>query len=422
MSNQLSNEPRSSLFQSARFGLTVLTGICLLNYMDRYIVASLVSDLTSPAPAGLGLSHGQAGWLSSSFVIVYLLSSPIFGSLADRRSRPRLIAAGVVIWSIASLGGAFAGSFAVLLASRSLVGIGEAAYATAAPAMLADAFPKHQRGRVFSIFYAAIPFGSALGYIVGGLVDEDFGWRAAFLVAGLPGLAVAILAWFLKDPPRTDAEPAAATASSGPGFLASIKGYGHLLKSGDYRAAVLGYAAYTFGMGSLAFWMPQFLEKERGFSVTQTSLEFGSLLAVTGLLGTLLGGWLADWLLKRTANAYMWVCGISMLGAAPLLLATLRSESQVVLFSTMALGALLLFMSTAPVNSAIINAVAPKNRAKAMALAILVIHILGDVPGPPLVGYLSDKSSMGNALLLIPAAVFLAGIIWTFAAIRGKRT
>ena len=97
MSNQLSNEPRSSLFQSTRFGLTVRTGICLLNYMDRYIVASLVSDLTSPAPAGLGLSHGQAGWLSSSFVIVYLLSSPIFGSLADRRSRPRLIAVGVVI-------------------------------------------------------------------------------------------------------------------------------------------------------------------------------------------------------------------------------------------------------------------------------------------------------------------------------------
>ncbi|MEA3275701.1 MAG: MFS transporter [Pseudomonadota bacterium] len=281
---------------SARFALVVLTGVALLNYLDRYMVASLVNQLTTPAPGGLGLSGEQAGWLASGFVIVYLLSSPLFGSLADRRSRPRLIAAGVAIWAIATAAGALAGGFAVLLVARSLVGVGEAAYGTAAPALLSDAFPKSQRGRVFSIFYAAIPVGAALGFALGGLIEQRYGWRAAFFTAGAPGLALAALVWFLKDPPRrTDRDrrrdnprsPEAAVQKS-----SSVGAYFRLFKNPAFTFSALGYAAYTFAIGALAFWMPDFLEKARGMSVREATAGFGASFALTGLLGTLAGaGW-----------------------------------------------------------------------------------------------------------------------------------
>lgn len=415
---------------SARFGLVVLTGICLLNYVDRYIVASLVNDLTASPPDGLGLSDAQAGWLSSGFVIVYLLTSPLFGSLADRRSRPRLIAVGVMIWAISTVAGGLAGGFAMLLAARSIVGIGEAAYGTAAPAMLADAFPKSERSRVFAVFYTAIPIGAALGYVLGGLVEQRYGWRAAFFIAGFPGLGLAALVWFLRDPPRGAAEGDGegegeyARTGGAParlGLRDSLVGYARLLSMRSVMLPVAGYAAYTFAIGALAFWMPEFLEKFRGMPVREATVEFGATFAVTGLVGTLAGGWLADRLMKRTSQAPMWVCGISMIAAAPFLFVALTATSQWAYMTAMIIGEVLLFVSTSPVNSAIINAVAPGDRAKAMAACILAIHLFGDVPSPPLVGYLADQADLAKALLIVPVAALVAGLIWLAAALLGGR-
>ena len=411
--------------QSARSALIVLTSISLLNYLDRYIVASLVNELTQPPPSGLGLSGAQVGWLSSGFVIVYLLTSPLFGSLADRRSRPRLIAAGVTVWAIATAAGGLAGTFAMLFAARSVVGIGEAAYGTAAPAMLADAFPKSRRGRVFAIFYAAVPLGAALGYVLGGLIEQHYGWRPAFFIAGLPGLALAVLVWLLKDPPRGANDPNLEDGGSpvrpAGGLLGTLKTYGHLFTNRAFTLPVLGYAAYTFAIGALAFWMPDFLEKSRGLSVKEATVEFGASFAVAGLLGTLLGGWLADRLLKRTEQAYLWVCGVSMLIAVPFLFLALAAESPRVYLAAMVLGEIFVFIPTGPVNSAVINAVAPQDRAKAMAACILAIHLLGDVPSPPLVGFVSDVASLEKALLMVPIAALVCSVIWLGSAVIGGR-
>ena len=138
----------------------------------------------------------------TGFLVVYMLAAPLFGSLGDRRSRTRLLGLGVGIWSVATALGGLARNYAGLFAARAAVGIGEAAYGTISPALLADYFPRDKRGRVFAIFFAAIPIGSALGYIVGGLVDRYYGWRQAFFVAGIPGVVLALLALRLYDPPR----------------------------------------------------------------------------------------------------------------------------------------------------------------------------------------------------------------------------
>src|ERR1051325_9369797 len=185
--------------RAAGYTLGVLTLINFLTPRDRWIIASLLESIRK---SELHLNDTQLGLIGSGFIIVYMVTSPLFGTLGDRRSRPPLIAMGVMIWSIATTLAGFARGFTSLFAARATVGVGEAAYWTIAPALLADAFPYEKRGRVLGIFFVAIPVGSAAGYIIGGLVDQHFGWRAAFWVAGAPGLLLAMLIAGVKDPPR----------------------------------------------------------------------------------------------------------------------------------------------------------------------------------------------------------------------------
>src|SRR6202166_2218195 len=177
----MADQPQKSWVRSASFGLAILSFINLFSYLDRYVVSALLESLKH---SDLGLSDANLGSLMSGFLVVYTLTAPVFGALGDRRSRPRLIALGVACWSFATALSGFAGSYLALLAARASVGVGEASYVTIAPSLLADYFPVRQRGRVMAIFFCAIPVGSALGYVIGGLVDKHYGLRAAVFVAG----------------------------------------------------------------------------------------------------------------------------------------------------------------------------------------------------------------------------------------------
>jgi MFS family permease len=410
--------------RGANAALAILTFINLFNYLDRYVVASLVESLRK---SELALTDAQAGFLVTGFVIVYMLTSPLFGTLGDRRARPRLLAFGVGVWSLATALGGFARSFAGLFAARAAVGVGEAAYGTIAPAMLADSFPLEKRGRVFAIFFAAIPIGSAAGYALGGIVDHLYGWRHAFFVAGAPGLVLALLCLALKDPPRgaEDAPPPQgeeaphpAPLPPGEGEEGFVRSYLRLLKNRAYRLTVLGYAAYTFVLGGVAFWMPAFLERIRGLPRTEATIQFGVIVVVTGFVGTFAGGWLGDLVLKRRKDAYLLVSGWATIAAAPAALVAFVSPDRSVYLPALIVTQLLMFASTGPINSAIVNVVAPTERARALALSILGIHVLGDVPSPPLIGLLSDASSLEKAFLVWPAVILIAGAIWLYAAKR----
>lgn len=403
--------------RGARWALLIVTGINLLNYVDRYVVAALVPDLSAPPPRGLGLSDTQSGWLASGFIIVYLATAPIFGALADRYSRPRLIAAAVAAWALATAGGALATGFAMLLVARSLVGIGEAAYGSAAPALLADVVTPARRAGAFAVFYAAIPLGAAIGFAAGGVIAEHLGWRSALLIVAAPGVVFAAAAAMLPDAPRGVSDEVAVE----PRLVASEwRAYAGLFTRPTFASVVLGYAAYTCALGALAFWTPTFLERVRGLSPTQATVQFGAMLAVTGVVGTLGGGWLADRLRRRVAAADLWVCAIATLLACPLVALAILADSPAVFFPAIAVSELLLFASSGPVNAAIVADVPPQLRARAMAASIVAIHLLGDVPSPPLVGWLADRYSLQSAMLLVPAAVLVAGVVWTLAALRSR--
>jgi MFS family permease len=401
---------------SAGWGLAILTLINLFNYLDRFIVASLFESLKHSV---LALSDAELGSLMSAFLIVYMLAAPVFGALGDRRARPRLIAFGVAIWSVATALSGFVGSYLALIVARASVGIGEAAYGTIAPSLLADYFPANRRGRIMAIFFCAIPVGAALGYVVGGLVDAHYGWRAAFFVAGTPGLLLAALCLLLPDPPRgqQDGPPRDAAAVPASSTYAT---YRHLLSNRCYALTVLGYAAYTFAVGGLGAWMPAFLERVRGMPKAQATVTFGSIVIVTGFIGTFAGGWLGDYCLKRSRQAYLWLCGISMLLAAPFVWAALTTAAPTGYAVYMVVAQFLIFLSTGPINAALVNMVSPLERASAIALSVFAIHLLGDVISPPIIGAISDVSSLAEAVKIVPAVVLVSGVVWCLAA-RAQR-
>jgi MFS family permease len=412
--------------RSASFGLAILSFINLFSYLDRYVVSALIESLKH---SDLGLSDANLGSLMSGFLVVYTLTAPVFGALGDRRSRPRLIALGVACWSFATALSGFAGSYLALLAARASVGVGEAAYVTIAPSLLSDYFPVRQRGRVMAIFFCAIPVGSALGYVVGGLVDKHYGWRMAFFVAGVPGLLLAALCLLLRDPPRgvqdaghagtVSAVPAAAPASKS--LLANMRKdtwatYGRLMHNKPYVLTVLGYAAYTFAVGGLAVWMPAFLERARGIPRSEATVSFGAIVVITGFIGTFVGGWLGDYCARFSRQAHLWLSSISTLVAVPFVWMALTTESHTMYLVCMVTAQLCLFLSTGPINAAIVNLVAATERATAIALGVFAIHLLGDALSPPLIGALSDHFSLAQAVKIVPIAVVVGGCVWAWAA------
>ena len=192
-----------------------------------------------------------------------------------------------------------------------------------------------------------------------------------------------------------------------------------LLVNRMYLLAVLGYAAYTFALGGIATWMAPFLERVRGVSPTVATVRFGGIVVMTGLVGTYAGGWLGDALLARTRHAYLWLSGFATLAAAPLFWVALAAPSPGVYWGAMVIAELLMFASTGPINSAIVNVASPTIRATAVAISIFTIHALGDVQSPWLVGRISDARSLATAVLILPVAAFVAGSIWCYAAWRG---
>jgi MFS transporter, Spinster family, sphingosine-1-phosphate transporter len=412
-------QKQKSWLSSANFGLAILAFINLFSYLDRYVVSGVLESLKH---SDLGLSDTNLGSLMSGFLVVYTLLAPVFGALGDRRSRPRLIALGVACWSIATALSGFAVNYLTLFAARAAVGVGEAAYVTIAPSLLSDYFPVRQRGRVMAIFFCAIPVGSALGYVVGGLVDKHYGWRAAFFVAGVPGVLLAALCLLLRDPPRgiQDQGPGHVTAApSAPKSSISRDAwltYGRLLRNKPYALTVLGYAAYTFAIGGLAYWMPAFLERARGMPRSEATVSFGTIVVITGFIGTFIGGWMGDYFARNSRQAYLWLSAIATLIAAPFVWLALTTNSHSLYVTYMVTAQLCLFLSTGPINAAIINLVIASERATAIALSVFAIHLLGDALSPLIVGALSDAFSLQQAITILPVAVLIGGFVWIWAA------
>lgn len=381
--------------------ILILTALNLLDYLDRYVIAALAT----PIKVELGLSNKAFGFLGTAFFLVYLISSPIFGHLGDRWGRIRLMALGAGLWSVATSLAAWISTYGGLLVARGLVGLGEASFGTLAPAYLADILPLSRRARYLGLFYTTIPVGAALAYYFGGLVESHWGWRWAFLLAGLPGLVLAGL--ILTLPGRTVAYSNVAEIPNRTGLRLLSRVALELWRISTFRRVTLGYGLLTFALGGLAFWMPRFLEVHKGLSLKDANVTMALATTIAGGFGTLAGGLSGDWLFRRSRRAHLWIGGLGILTALPFSAAAVFSPNPLIYKTGLFIAVFLLFLNPGVLTTVIVSVAGASRRATALALNIIIIHIIGDVPSPFLIGWLSDVANLQYGVSL--ALVALAG-------------
>jgi MFS family permease len=400
--------------------LVLLTGLNLLNYMDRFVLSAVLPTLRGE----LGLSRFESGLLATVFLLGYFVTAPVFGTLGDRLPRKHLMAFGVGVWSLATLASGFATGLASLVVARAFVGIGEASYATLAPTIIDDVTPVEKKGGALAVFYVATPIGSALGNIVGGFVGKHWGWREAFYVAGGPGILLALSCLLLLEPERS-------VARDKPDLKRDFR---QLVGVKSYRFAVLGYAAYTAAVGAFAYWAPEFLVKRYSLALDKANFEFGAIIVVAGAIATWLGGRWADRMAarlprelspeeaeRRTLQDLIRICATGSLLGAPIAAVAFLSPSPNGFFVAVFFCILALFLGTSPINAVILRSVPTHLRASAMALSIFGIHLLGDLWSPPFVGLLADHLPLPVAMMTLPVFIVASAVLWWPGRFRWPR-
>ncbi len=426
----------SKLPRYSFYALGVLTLVNFLNYIDRQILPSVAPLMA----ADLSLTDTEIGAMEAALLLSFTVLAPLFGRLGDRYSRTKLMASAAVIWSLATALTALvdhlpilprgihlnlplvqfalelSGIAVVLCLVRAVVGVGESSYSTITPSLIADYFPPTRRATALGVFQAAIPMGFALGYVIGVILAHFFGWRMAFMIVGLPGLITAWFVWRLREPIRGASEglqPATgatveektikSSADRDSWFLTS---WG-ILRNRDWLLSTAGYTALTFVLGAFGTWATILLVREKGLSVTRAGITLGVVSLVAGAAGTFGGGWLADRLITKRRNAYFLVCSASSaLGIIPVFV-VLATDSPWIFIPAIFLAVLFLFINNAPFHAILVNSVPPAVRATAVALNIVIIHIMGDVISRFGVGVISDSLKVGQLSLIVAFARLL---------------
>jgi MFS transporter, Spinster family, sphingosine-1-phosphate transporter len=483
----------SAALPGARTALALLLAINLFNYIDRQVLAGVLPKIEQAFLQNDDDPKTKLGWLTTAFLVSYMVLSPVFGWMGDRMSRWLLVGIGVILWSLASGASGLATGYWLLLLTRCFVGVGEAAYGPTAPGVISDMFPVKVRGSKLSWFYAAIPVGGALGYVLGGKVsDTALGWPWAFYLVVPPGILLGILCFFMRDPGRgrADAGHGAATRK------AALADYGTLAHTPSYVLNTLGMTTLTFAVGGIAVWMPTYIyEREARWTLSDAvfkvlsegrdampadvisklaplknltaaaateravkeddairselgkvlsqaemqefagrivdaartpklgdvGLSFGAIVVISGFASTILGGLAGDGLRRRFGGAYFLVSSASMMIAFPMILLVIWVPFPLAwLFIFLAVFAL--FFNTGPTNTILANVVHPAIRASAFALNIFVIHVLGDVISPPIMGWIWDMKTLDRsaardlALGAVSIVVLLGGVFWACGA------
>jgi MFS transporter, Spinster family, sphingosine-1-phosphate transporter len=449
--------------QYSYYALGILTLVNFLNYIDRQVLPAVAPSMLRDA--NLKLTYSEIGYMESALLLSFTILAPIFGYLGDRYSRTRLIAVAAVIWSVATaitglidrfipgtsviqqiipilnITFTISGVGLALCFVRSLVGIGESAYSTIAPSLIADYFPAQKRATALGIFYAAIPMGFALGYVIGGLLAYYFGWRTAFMIVGIPGIITALFIWRLREPvrgssddPVQDIDKTISSVEEKPKF---IKSAWKIISTRDWTLATAGYTASVFTLGAFATWATVLLVEDKGLSEDRANILLGLIILVSGTIGTFGGGWFADRLATKVRSPYFLICGFgSLLSIVPAILA-LNSNSQMIYMPAIFFTVLLLFVGNAPINTIVINSVPMSMRATAVALNIVAIHTFGDAISRSTVGIIADSLKEGGltsissfassigiesnqylsaAMLITPVALLISAIFFFWGA------
>ncbi len=403
------SSPGHTSLVGATTALVLLTALNFVNYIDRYILPGVQEQVKGE----FALTDAKIGSLTLWFMVAYMAASPVTGWLGDRFPRKPMIVVAALFWGSVNLLTATVHSYGSLNLRHAALGIGEASFGIFAPALLSDFYPPAQRNRVLTIFNIAIPVGAALGYLIGGTVGEHFGWRTSFIVSAIPAILLALLiALLMKEPARSRGSDEGKAQLRKDTVLS-------LLHNPAYLCSVGGYAAVTFSLGGISWWMPSFLQRIDGRSQSSAAFLMGGITVVAGLAGTIVGGAIAQRWSRKTPKALYLVPAISALLATPPALVCFFGPqvfgTRALTLPGLALAIFFIFLGTGPVNASTVNAVRPEIRAAALAGQLFLIHALGDAISPRIIGTVSDHSNLAVGLgstlvtLLIGSAIFFLG-------------
>ncbi|CAN1355281.1 Probable sphingolipid transporter spinster homolog 2 [Linum perenne] len=414
--------------------LVIFCVVNLINYMERGAMASngvngspktCTPNGTCTAGTGIqgefNLSNFEDGALSSAFVVGLLIGCPIFASLAKSYNPFRLIGFGLSVWMLAVIGCGLSFSFWFIAICRMVVGIGEASFVSLAAPFIDDNAPAKQRTAWLGIFYMCISTGYAVGYVYGGLVGDHLKWRYAFWGVAILMFPFVVLSWVMKPLQLKGATLLHGTYCASCLFLASesrkinqfsrfLKDMKVLLQSKTFIVSVLGYTAYNFVIGAYSYWGPK-----AGYNIYKmqnADLIFGGVTIVCGILGTLAGGFLLDYLTSTIRNAFKLLTGAVLAGAI-FCFSAFCFKSMYGFLAFFAIGEVLVFATQAPVNYVCLHCVKPSLRPMSMAMSTVAIHLFGDVPSSPLVGLLQDRiNNWRKTTLILTSFLFLAAAFW----------
>jgi predicted MFS family arabinose efflux permease len=362
------------------FSVVVLFAINILNFYDRHVPGALVE----PMRREFHLSDTQIGLLGSAFIWLYAIIGVPLGLIADRWSRKKLLAWGVIVWCALTASAGLATTYALLLFSRVGVGLGEAACAPTATSWLGDLFPPAQRSRVLALFMMGVPVGGGLGYLIGGPVAQAYGWRTAMVTAAIPALILLPALLMLREPQRGASEPQGTVlVTTSIWNVLRIPTLWWIIVSG----ALLNFCAYAW-----ATFITAFLSRVHGLSVANSGKVTGTLYLLGGVSGGLLSGYLGDYISHRRKDGRLLCAAVMALVTVPLACIGILQPAHSLITASVFLGLMYASLSTyyGFVYSAIQDIVAPNRRASAMAIYFMAMYLCGASFGPLLTGKLSD--------------------------------
>jgi len=390
-----------------------------LNFADRYVPAAVKTSMEED----LSINDWQSALPSMAMTAVFTVASLIFGLLADREVLDRriILASGIAFWSFATALSGFSQDLDQLILFRSLVGVGEASFATVASPMIADFYPGPQRNRAYTIFGLSAPVGAAIGFGIGSMLGAHLGWRYAFFVCGFPGVMVAFTVLLLNDPPMgindseefnedTESDTESSDNEAPPKWFHEVQ---QLLSNKYFFLATMGSVAIQFALGGLTEWYPTFLVRFAKMPEAMSGLVLSGSCIVSGIGGTVLGSKVADSAARRIgSSAYFLVPAAFMVPATGLVAAAVNLKETVPLIIALLLGETCFFSYQAPITALSMSVIPVHTRARGSSLQILLCHVLGDVISPPIIGKISVASSLRTGLQLPWVAVLLAGLFW----------
>lgn len=393
-----------------RYALGLLCVVYVVNFVDRQVLSILLESIKRD----LGLSDLQLGLLSgTAFGLFYATLGIPIARLADRFSRKGVIAVCLALWSVMTALCGSATGFATLLLYRVGVGVGEAGGSPPAHSMISDYFPPERRASALGVFSLGVPLGILVGFLAGGWLDEALGWRLAFVVVGLPGVALAlVVALTLREPVRGHSEGLVAAHGEAPNAGVVIR---YLWRMKSFRHVALGSALYAFVGYSSTTWLPPFLARSHGMSPGDIGTALALIIGIGGGIGVYLGGVLADRFGRGSPTGALRVPTWAMLLAFPPGFVVFLAESTTLALAAFVIPAFLGLMYQAPAFAVTQALATPMMRATASAVLLFVINIVGLAMGPAVTGALSDalEPRFGADSLRYALLIVSVGLLWS---------